>query len=670
MELLAEDFQETESARERRALHKIEVVQRECQRLQDLLDNFLRFAKIGSLKLEPSDLNQQIKHVLEFFRPKAKDAGIEVICYLDPDLPSVVLDRQSFHGALINLLLNAQQAMPNGGEIVIRTMQTATGVALDLIDTGTGMDARTQVADFRGILFHQAWRLGAGVAHHAQDRRSDRRPDRRAKRTGARDAVYDRAARARADHRGQVMFPLGLLCYRRRLVLTPRRPRTTDPARLFSRRFLHHGETPMQPDSRPSRRQFITAAAAAATLAWTAKSYSQILGANDRIHIGFIGVGGMGSGHVDACLKLKPQDNLEFLGVADCWKTRAEKHAGKLETKPFGDYRQVLDIKEIDYVTIAVPEHTHARITMDAMDAGKAVYCEKPMTHSIEQAQAVMQKQQQTGKALQVGVQAMSDDSYSSAAKAIKDGVIGQVVQAQIEYVRRYDKLGPWRLPEVELGQPRPADLDWKAWLGDAPSIPWNPHHYFEWRNYAAYSGGIATDLFIHRITRIMRACNLLYPRRVVGMGGIWQWNDGRDLPDNFEMICEYPRGMTVYVLGTMSNRVPVDHLIRGYRGTLTFNKDGWVAKDKDDKVLAEHKKTGAEDIHLHHTNLHNHLRTGEPLNCPIELGMAGVVAVNMANQSWRSNRMMGWDAKNQKMVAADTLDLSHLPDESTAAEK
>ena len=198
------------------------------------------------------------------------------------------------------------------------------------------------------------------------------------------------------------------------------------------------------------------------------------------------------------------------------------------------------------------------------------------MTHSIPQAQAVMKKQKETGLALQVGVQAMSDDSYSSAAKAIAEGVIGQVVQAQIEYVRRYDQPGPGGCPTSTPSKPQPADLDWNAWLGDAPKLPWNPHHYFEWRNYSAYSGGIATDLFIHRITRIMRACNLLYPRRVVGMGGIWQWNDGRDLPDNFEMICEYPRGMTVYVLGTMSNRVPVDHLIRGYRGTLYFTPGGW----------------------------------------------------------------------------------------------
>ncbi len=149
-------------------------------------------------------------------------------------------------------------------------------------------------------------------------------------------------------------------------------------------------------------------------------------------------------------------------------------------------------------------------------------------------------------------------------------------------------------------------------------------------------------------------------------MGGIWQWPDGRDLPDNVEMICEYPRGMTVYVLGTMSNRVGIDHLIRGYRATLYFTDTGWVVKDKDGKVLQEHQKTGGEDQNLHHTNLHNHIRKGEPLNCPIELGMAGVVAVNMANESWRSNQMMGWDRKAEKMVPANMLQDSHEPEDLT----
>jgi predicted dehydrogenase len=420
----------------------------------------------------------------------------------------------------------------------------------------------------------------------------------------------------------------------------------------------------MSTSSLVSRREFMQTAGALAAATMAAKSYGKVIGANDRIRVGFIGAGGMASGHMQAIRDLKDSNNLEPIIVADCWKTRADQGAKILGiTNAVSEYRKVLDNKNIDYVTIATPEHWHAKMTLDAMDAGKAVYCEKPMTHTLPEAVAVMKKQKATKLPLQIGVQGMSDDSYATAGKAIREGVIGQVVQAQIEYVRRYSEQGPWREPGLKDDEPKPADLDWITWLGHAPKIPWNPHHYYEWRNYSAYSGGICTDLFIHRITRIMKACDLLYPRRVVGIGGIWQWNDGRDLPDNFEMICEYPRGMTVYVLGTMSNRVGIDHLIRGYRGTLYFTPTGWIAKDKDDKVLAEHKKTGAEDVHLHHTNLHNHLRKGEPLNCPVELGMAGVAAVCMANESWRTSKVMAWDAKNETMVPADTLELSHLPE-------
>ena len=415
--------------------------------------------------------------------------------------------------------------------------------------------------------------------------------------------------------------------------------------------------------SQSNRRQFMATSAALASVVpfsdkvVSAKSYSRILGSNERLGVGLIGHGGMGGGHAKTIAGLKEPNNLDPIAVADCWKTRAESGA-KVTGAPhaYQDYRKVLDHKEIDYVTIATPEHWHCDMTLDAFDAGKDVYCEKPMTHTLEEGVRVFKKQKETGRVLQVGVQGMSDDSYISAREAIDDGVLGQVVQAQIEYVRRYGEQGPWRVPGLDKNMPKPADLDWNAWLGSAKKADWNPNHYFEWRNYSMYSGGIATDLFIHRITRIMKACNLLYPNRVVGMGGIWQWDDGRDLPDNFEMICEYPRGMTVYVLGTMSNRVAIDHVIRGYRGTLQFNPEGWVARNKDGEVLAEHKKSGAEDINLHHSNLHAAIRDGAELNCPVELGMAGVSAVCMANESWRTGQMMGWDPKLEKMVPASQV--------------
>ena len=144
MELLAEDFAEPESPRDRRAADKIAVVRQECQRLQGLLDDFLNFAKVRTVRFEASDLNEHVRKAIEFFAPQAAEANIEVVTYLDPDLPSVVLDRESFRGALVNLVINALQAMTDGGQLVVRTKTTSSGVALELIDTGCGIDAATQ----------------------------------------------------------------------------------------------------------------------------------------------------------------------------------------------------------------------------------------------------------------------------------------------------------------------------------------------------------------------------------------------------------------------------------------------------------------------------------------------------------------------------------------------
>ena len=163
MELLAEDFRDSDAPRDRRALKKVELVERECQRLQELLDNFLRFSKAHRLKLQPSDLNVQVGQVLDFYRPKAAEAGVEIVDYLAGNLPTVLVDREAFHGALLNLVLNAEQAMPEGGQLVVRTYGTPDGVALDLIDTGCGMDQKTQEKVFDAFFSMKQGGSGLGL---------------------------------------------------------------------------------------------------------------------------------------------------------------------------------------------------------------------------------------------------------------------------------------------------------------------------------------------------------------------------------------------------------------------------------------------------------------------------------------------------------------------------
>ncbi|MFQ5738387.1 MAG: Gfo/Idh/MocA family oxidoreductase [Acidobacteriota bacterium] len=414
----------------------------------------------------------------------------------------------------------------------------------------------------------------------------------------------------------------------------------------------------MTESKRFPRRKFLqTAGLAAASLpALTAKSYAQVAGANDRLHIGLIGCGGMARSHLNALLAMRQSDNLRILAVADVYQTRARNFQDRIwrvggNARAFTSYRDLLDVKDLDYVVIATPEHWHARQALDALDAGHHLYCEKPITHSVASAHQVLEKVRSSGLKMQVGVQGMSDDSYSSANRAIREGKLGPVVEAQIDYVRNYSAdRGPWRTG-VDPNLPKPSDLDWEAWLGPAPKRPWSPPRFFEWRNYRDYSGGIATDLFIHRLTRLLKACSLKYPTRVTGMGGIYMWNDGRDLPDNFEMLAEYPAvegitpGMTVHLLGTMANAHPNPHLIRGKNASLVFEKTGWrILEERTGEVLAVHKKTGAEDVTLHHRNLQGAIRSGAPLRCPAELGVYGLTAVSGANQSWFEKRMLTWD--------------------------
>ncbi len=164
MELLAEDFAGQDDAKIRRSLRKIETVQRECQRLQTLLDDFLNFAKVRRLRQEPTVLNEQVKRTVEFFRPRAREVGIELVDYLTGDLPTVLLDREAFQGALLNLLINAEQAL-NGepGQIILKTYPTPEGVGLDVIDTGPGMDEETQAKVFDAFFSTKGGGSGLGL---------------------------------------------------------------------------------------------------------------------------------------------------------------------------------------------------------------------------------------------------------------------------------------------------------------------------------------------------------------------------------------------------------------------------------------------------------------------------------------------------------------------------
>jgi len=422
-----------------------------------------------------------------------------------------------------------------------------------------------------------------------------------------------------------------------------------------------------------SRRHFVSgitgAAAGIATFSSTsnmlAKSYSNIIGANERIKVGVIGCGGMSNAHMNALVKMKDSDNVEIIAVNDVYTNRLDKAKELTKSQAIADYRKLLEMKDIDYVLIATPEHWHYQMTLDAIDAGKHIYVEKPMTHTIEQAKTVTEKIEQTKLKLQVGVQGMSDDSYSTAHKMIQEGALGKVVMAHIDYSRNYvDDFWAYEIdPEAKPG----VNLDWEAWLGPAPKRPWDPRRYFQWRRYWDYSGGIATDLFIHRVTRIIKSVGLQFPDYVSAAGGTWNFVDSvAEIPDTFNMMLDYPERTTVLLVSSLANDTPIRHVIRGHLATLEFTREGFNItpqkatnqavisgtgeKMKNSEVFT-YKKTGAEDITLHHRNLLAAIRENEPLNCDQTLGFYGVVACMMGVESYRQRKYLKWDQEKDIVI-------------------
>ena len=217
-----------------------------------------------------------------------------------------------------------------------------------------------------------------------------------------------------------------------------------------------------------SRRQFVQSVGAASVL--STRSRAAALGANDRLRIGVIGAGGMATNHMKTLVKMREGDNFEIVNVCDIYDKRLDQAAQLTGGAPVKDYRKLLENKDIDYVLIATPEHWHFQMAMDALDAGKHVYVEKPMTQNIAQARKLADRVKATGRKLQVGVQGMSDESYAVAYEHVKAGELGKVVLAQIDYSRNHHG-------DFWAGDDYPIDpdakpgvnLNWEAWLGPAP---------------------------------------------------------------------------------------------------------------------------------------------------------------------------------------------------------
>ncbi|HSB15113.1 MAG TPA: Gfo/Idh/MocA family oxidoreductase [Bryobacteraceae bacterium] len=291
---------------------------------------------------------------------------------------------------------------------------------------------------------------------------------------------------------------------------------------------------------RATRRQFLQGAAAAGVaVERAAAGQADQVSPNDKIRFATIGIGGMGSGDTRTALSIPGNELVAVCDVYDGRLTRAREVFGNnlFTTR---DHREILSRKDVDAVIIATPDHWHAQIAIDALNAGKDVYLQKPMVQKVEDGRPLIEAEKKSGRILQVGSQYVSSIIYAKTRELIQAGVIGELNMVEA-WLDRNTATGAWQYsipPDAS-----PENIDWDRFLGNAPKHPFEPIRLFRWRNYRDYGTAVAGDLFVHLLSGLHVATGSLGPNRVFATGGLRYWMDGRDVPDVMLALLDYPAG-------------------------------------------------------------------------------------------------------------------------------
>jgi predicted dehydrogenase len=429
----------------------------------------------------------------------------------------------------------------------------------------------------------------------------------------------------------------------------------------------------------PSRRSFLKStglvtAALAARPAW-----SRVVGANDRINVGVIGLGARGHDHLS--LLLEHQQNkpdLEIVALCDVYQKRLGMASKRVPgAKTYVHHEDVLQRSDVDVIFTATPDHWHAPITLAAMEAGKDVYVEKPMTHTVEEGKVVAHRAKELKRVVQVGVQGTSWNRWHKIREIIQSGMIGQVVEVEGTYSRNAPggdwNGGEWWTIDPAAGPNASGDqhIDWKQWLGPAPQIPFDADRFFRFRKYWDYSGGIATDLHYHIVAPFNLAIADEFPTRVSGMGGLWVYTDGRQVPDTFLTAADYPSKWSLTVQSSQVNENGPATMIRGTKATIHLS-DEWEGPPSrqydyadivpESPYVEEFAKkyhdsmvridgVGNEGDLKHVDNFLQCVRTRQEPNCNVDLGYRTLVATDLSVRSYRNGKMYHFDADKELVV-------------------
>ena len=400
-------------------------------------------------------------------------------------------------------------------------------------------------------------------------------------------------------------------------------------------------------------------------------SYGRILGANERLNIAFIGTGGMGTAHAKDLAGRVELENVQITHVCDVYNRRLNAVAKITGAIPTLEYREILDEKDVDAVVISTPDHWHTKIAIEAMENGKDVFVEKPLSHTIEQALECRDAVHRTGRTLQVGPQGTSSGRIWAAQDAIRNNLIGKVSWSQASYCRN-SRGGQFNWPiDADAGPHQAKNNDgyvwWDRWLGHhwnlAPKIDWNADHFFRFRKYLAYNGGLATDLLYHRLAPFLRAiegANGAYPARVVASGGTYLEKDERDIPDTFLMVADYPNEHSIVLASVMTNNEGLPTVIRGQHATMFVDDGPKVVGQGTWEEEFKAKSGGEMEVMLmpherrdHMGNFLDAIRNGDELACNVDLGCSTMVGIKMAVDALQQDKVLRWNGEDEKVVSS-----------------
>jgi predicted dehydrogenase len=389
----------------------------------------------------------------------------------------------------------------------------------------------------------------------------------------------------------------------------------------------------------------------------------RVISAHDRINIGMIGVGGRGRGHLRYLVeRATSKEDVRVVAVCDIYSKNKEtaREISRLEAKDVHhDHAELLARSDVDAVFISTPDHWHAPQTLAALDAGKDVYLEKPMTYTLYEAREVAARVKSSGRVLQVGSQHVSDVRYHQAREIIEKGWIGQPLWVQNTYSRN-SVHGEWNYRIDEEGTPE--NIDWAAFLGPAPERQFSPERFFRWRKYWDYSGGIATDLFYHRLAPLQLALGPQFPLRVVGNGGIYVHKD-REVPDTYATTVEYENHQAVLSASMASSAANegLPTMIYGHEAVIQFVSGGMVVLPERQFRKKFEAATGRPELLIHvgeqdigADHIDNFLSAVRSRQQPVfdaDFGYKVMTAIDLGVRSYRQNKLMAFDPKKEMIV-------------------